>query len=95
MARGGGDSSPLIRLAWGASKASLMLRLDVEWQRLLLKFMDTFNCGERRWKSVHDSGGWGKSSGSVWVQNLHDIGHYLYGFLDRIVDGKNPNTFLV
>jgi hypothetical protein len=20
---------------------------------------------------------------------------YLYGFLDRIVDGKNPNTFLV
>jgi hypothetical protein len=74
---------------------SPVLKIDVEWWRLLLKFLDTFNCGERRGKSVHDSGGLGKSGGSVWVQNLHDIGHYLYGFLDRIIDSKNPNTLLV
>jgi hypothetical protein len=63
--------------AGGASKVSPVLKIDVEWWRLLLKFLDTFNCGERRGKSVHDSGGLGKSGGSVWVQNLHDIGHYL------------------
>jgi hypothetical protein len=43
--------------AWGASKASPVLKLNVEWLRLLLKFVDTFNCGERQLKSVHDSGG--------------------------------------
>jgi hypothetical protein len=32
----------------GASKASLALKLDVEWRRLLLKFVDTINCGENR-----------------------------------------------
>jgi hypothetical protein len=41
----------------GASKASLVLKLDVEWRRLLLKFVDTFNCDERQRKSVHDNGG--------------------------------------
>jgi hypothetical protein len=39
-----------------ASMASLMLKLDVERRWLLLKFVDTFNCGEQRWKSVCDSG---------------------------------------
>jgi hypothetical protein len=34
-------------LAWGASEASLVLKLDVERRRFLLKFVDTFNCGER------------------------------------------------
>jgi hypothetical protein len=34
-------------LARGASKASPMLKLDVEQRRLLLTFVDTFNCGER------------------------------------------------
>jgi hypothetical protein len=43
--------------AWGASKHSPVLKLDVEPWRLLLKFVDTINCGERRWKSVRDSGG--------------------------------------
>jgi hypothetical protein len=28
-------------------------------------------------------------------ENPMNMGHYLYGFLDRIIDGKNPNTFLV
>jgi hypothetical protein len=41
----------------GASKVSPVLKLNVERWRLLLKFVDTFNCGERRRKSVHDSGG--------------------------------------
>jgi hypothetical protein len=43
--------------ARGASKASLVLKHDVERQWLLLKFVDTFKCGERRRKSVRDSGG--------------------------------------
>jgi hypothetical protein len=43
--------------AQGASKASPLHNLDVERQRLLLKFVDTFNCGERQRKLVHDSGG--------------------------------------
>jgi hypothetical protein len=34
--------------AWGASKASLVLKLGVEWRRLHLKFVDTFNCGENQ-----------------------------------------------
>jgi hypothetical protein len=49
--------------ARGASKMSPMLKLDVERRWLLLKFLDTFNCGD--------------SAGLVWVQNPHDIGHYL------------------
>ncbi len=50
------------------------LRLVQDHQQLplgLLKLLLGFNCSERWWKSVRDSGG------SVWVQNLHDIGHYL------------------
>jgi hypothetical protein len=43
--------------ARGASKASPVLKLDVERWRLLLKFVDTFHCGEWRWKLVRDSGG--------------------------------------
>jgi hypothetical protein len=41
----------------GDSKASPVLKLDVERWWLLLKFVDTFNCGERWWKSMRDSGG--------------------------------------
>jgi hypothetical protein len=40
----------------GASKASPVFKLDVEWCRLLLKFVDTFNCGERWRKMACDSG---------------------------------------
>jgi hypothetical protein len=40
----------------GASKASPVLKLDVERRRLLIKLVDTFNCGEWRWKSVRNSG---------------------------------------
>jgi hypothetical protein len=36
---------------------SLVLKLDVERRRLLWKFVDTFNCGERQRKLVRDSGG--------------------------------------
>jgi hypothetical protein len=43
-------------LVRGASKASPVLKLDVEQWRLLFKLVDTFNCGEWRWKSVHNSG---------------------------------------
>jgi hypothetical protein len=57
--------------ARGASKASPVLKLDAGQRRLLLKFVDTFNCGEQRRKSVRDSGS------SIWVQNPHDIRHYL------------------
>jgi hypothetical protein len=32
---------------------------------------------------------------SFEVKNLDHGVHYLSGFLDRIIDGKNPNTFLV
>jgi hypothetical protein len=42
--------------ARGASKASPVLKLDVERRWLLLKFVDTFNCGELRRKSMHNSG---------------------------------------
>jgi hypothetical protein len=41
--------------ARGASKASPVLKLNVERWRLLLKLVDTFNCGKWRWKSVRDS----------------------------------------
>jgi hypothetical protein len=41
----------------GDSKASPVLKLDVERRWLLLKFVDTFNCGERWRKSMCDSGG--------------------------------------
>jgi hypothetical protein len=43
----------------------------------LLKLLLGFNCRERQRKSVRDNGGKGKGGGSVWVQNTHDIGHYL------------------
>jgi hypothetical protein len=42
--------------AWGASKASPELKLDVERRQLPLKFVDTFNCDELWQKSVRDSG---------------------------------------
>jgi hypothetical protein len=42
--------------ARGASKASLVLKLDVERRWLLLKFVDAFNCGEQRQKLVCDIG---------------------------------------
>jgi hypothetical protein len=41
----------------GDSKASQVLKLDVERRWLLLKFVDTFNCGERWQKLVRDSSG--------------------------------------
>jgi hypothetical protein len=44
-------------LARGASKASPVVKLDVEWRWLLLKFVDTFTCGERWRKLVRDSCG--------------------------------------
>jgi hypothetical protein len=34
--------------ARGAFKVSPVLQLDIEWWQILLKFVDTFNCGERR-----------------------------------------------
>jgi hypothetical protein len=37
----------------------------------LLKLLLGFNCGEQWRNSARDSGG------SVWVQNMYDIGHYL------------------
>jgi hypothetical protein len=43
--------------ARGASKASPVPKLDVERRWLLRKFVDTFHCGERQRKLVHDSGG--------------------------------------
>jgi hypothetical protein len=41
----------------GVSKASPVLKLDVERWQLLLKFVDTFNCSERWRESVRDSSG--------------------------------------
>jgi hypothetical protein len=36
----------------GASKAPPVLKVDVEWRWLLLKFMDAFNCGVRQRKTA-------------------------------------------
>jgi hypothetical protein len=35
-------------LVQGASKASLVLKLNIEWQRLLQKFVDTINYRKNR-----------------------------------------------
>jgi hypothetical protein len=71
---------------WGDSKASPVLKLDVERWQLLLKFVDTFNCSERRLGQ--------KQWLSLGLKSTRYITLFI-GFLDRIVDGKNPNTFLV
>jgi hypothetical protein len=43
--------------AWGASKVSPVFKHDTEQWLLLLKFVDTFNCGERQRKMACDGGG--------------------------------------
>jgi hypothetical protein len=54
-----------------------------------------FNCGERWWKTACDGGGKGSAGFKLCGQKSAPLGHYLYESFDRIVDDKNPNTFLV
>jgi hypothetical protein len=63
--------------ARGASKVSLVLKLNVEQQWLFLKFVDTFNCGERWWKTTCDSGGLDSRVLSFAGKNLHHGVRYL------------------
>jgi hypothetical protein len=92
--RDGGVLLPQGRRRWERPLVELWLIQDHEQLPLgLLKILLGFNYSERQRKLVRDSGGqrWRLSLGpkSTWYRAL------FIRFLDRIIDNKNSNSFLI